>query len=69
MEMIDDEDNKDSSHYLVLKCISHLFSSYFQRVRRQIPNIQNTMWQQIPPSPKEQQEEMFGFFLFVFKVL
>ena len=29
--MIDDEDNKDSSHYLVLKCISHLFSSYFQR--------------------------------------
>ena len=29
MEMIDDEDDKDSSHYLVFKCISHVFSSYF----------------------------------------
>ena len=43
MEMIDDEDEKDSSHNLVFKCISHLFSSYFQRVKREIP-----------PSPNDQ---------------
>ena len=39
MEMIDDEDNKDKNHNLVFKCISHLFSSYFQRVRRQIQYV------------------------------
>ena len=43
MEMIDDEDNKDKNHNLVFKCISHLFSSYFQRVKREIP-----------PSPNDQ---------------
>ena len=39
--MIDGEDDKDLSHYLVFKCISHLFSSYFQQVRRQISPSQN----------------------------
>ena len=43
MEMIDDEDDKDSSQYLVFKCISHLFLSYFQRVRRQSPPSANTI--------------------------
>ena len=41
--MIDDEDDKDSSQYLVFKCISHLFLSYFQRVRRQSPPSANTI--------------------------
>ena len=34
--MIDDQDDKDSSHNLVFKCISHLFSSYFKQVKREM---------------------------------
>ena len=44
MEMIDDEDNKDSSHYLVFKCISHVFSSYFQSLLIIIPKSFFTKW-------------------------
>ena len=52
MEMIDDEDDKDSSQYLVFKCISHLFLSYFQRVRRQSPPSANTIFSSTGANPE-----------------